>query len=231
MIIRYPTGSYDIFGSLSKASNISWYISSNDPPRSSDVVLKVPIAEESRTLPPPAIKSIKRGTYGELVYTISTANNTIAASLTKVYGEGDILGFSIPETANVDIPRSENIQLRHDLNEINLSDVGLDSEDVVKFNNSVSVVQTTLEASFLVVRSSISDLEITIQEIQKKINETNKALSAVTIIGDVELQIKIKSKLDSYQSQLNLMVEDHNQKTTELSGIVDDMIQIGMVAK
>ena len=79
MIIRYPTGLYNLFGSINDAPNITWHISNNNPPRSNDVIIKIPLSEEIRQAPISSIdRKVRRKAYGDLVYTINEVNNKIA---------------------------------------------------------------------------------------------------------------------------------------------------------
>ena len=232
MIIRYPTGLYNLFGSIENAPNVTWYISNDDPPRSKDVTIKIPPSEEIRQIPTsPVDRKVRRKAYGDLVYTINEVNNRIANSGKKQYGEGDILDFTEDDRDDLSIPRGKRVEYRHDLNELDMESIGLDEKDIEKFNSEVYDKKEELENQYLSIRQDIEDIEINIKETQKKINESDKALSAVKILGDSELENKIIVKKSQYVAKINELTIEHNKKSTQVAAIVDNLFKIDMVAK
>lgn len=232
MIIRYPTGLYDSFGRLAQSTNITWHISSEDPPRSNNIVIKIPIAEESQDLPGFEYeRKTRRQAFGKLIYTINEANRTVAGSIVKLFAEGDVLDFQDDDRADLNIPRSDRLEAQHSLNEIDLEAAGLNSNDIENFNSLIYDKKITLEKQFLVIRAEIHDIETGIQEIQKKINESNKALEAVRILGDKDLGAKIEEKRVTYQDEHDALAKQHNTKTEELAVVVNNLGKIDMVAK
>lgn len=232
MIIHWPTGLYDEYGSLDDAPNVTWYISNNPPPEDNSITIKVPVAEEIRPAPDKIFDNqTRRLSFGNLVYTINEAANTIPGSAVKTYSEGDIIEFSDDDRPDLTMPRNNTVQFRHDLNELDLESVGLDDEEVNEFNLSVSNKKNELEKQFLSIRTEINDIEIKIPETQKKLNESIKALNAANILEDQELIDKITSKRDQYNEELDSLVEQHNEKVEELGVIVDKLNRIDMVAK
>ena len=232
MIINYPTGLYNLFGSIEDTSNVTWYISNNEPPRSSDVIIKIPIAEELQPLPVTVInKKVRRQSFGDLVYTINEANNSAAASGKKQYSEGDILDFQEDNRENLGIPRGKRVEFRHNLNELDMESIGLDDEDVERFNSDVYDKKDELEQQYLSKRQDIGNIEIGIQEMQKKINESNKALNAILILDDEDLQKKVEDRKAEYESQMSELVVRHDELVEEVAAIVDNLNKIDMVAK
>lgn len=232
MIIRYPTGLYNPFGRLSNFDNVTWHISSEDPPRSNDVIIKIPIAEELKNLPGVAYeRKQRREAFGELIFTINESNRTMTGSATKLYGEGDVLEFQNDDRQDLVMPRGDRVESRHNLNDLDLSSVGLEADDIEQFNLSIYDKKSELERQFLDVRSEISDLETQIQEVQKHINETNKALNAVKVLEDDQLESKILDKRNQYQEQHDDLVNEHTSKSDDLASIVDNLNRIDMVAK
>jgi len=232
MIIKFPTGLYNSFGSIKNAPNVTWYISNNDPPRSNDVIIKIPPSEEVQPIPSPTIeRKTRRLTYGDLVYTISEATNSVAMSGKKTYSEGDILEFRDDDRENLDVPRGKRVEFRHDLNELDMESIGLDDDDIDKFNSDVDDKKTELEEQYLAKRQEIENIEIGIQETQKKINESEKALNAVLVLDDEELQNKIEERKEIYEEQIAVLTQQHADATAEVALIVDDLQKIDMVAK
>jgi len=233
MIIKYPTGLYNLFGSIKDAPNVTWYISTEAPPRSNDVIIKIPTAEEVRQIPVSNIeRKTRRKTYGDLVYTINEVNNSVTNSGKKQYGEGDVLEFSeIEDEESISIPRGKRIEHRHDLNELDMEAIGLNEDDIEKFNSDVYDKKEELEQQYLLIRQEIENIEIDLKDIQKNINESNKALNAVMILEDKELEDKINIKKIEYESQINLLTKQHEEKTQLVASIVDDLNRIDMVAK
>jgi hypothetical protein len=211
---------------------VTWYISNEDPPRSSGVTIKIPPSEEIRQIQPPIIeRKTRRKAYGDLVYSINEVNNSLTNSGKKQYSEGDVLDFTEDNRENLGVPRSKRIEHRHDLNELDMESIGLNQDDINKFNSDVYDKKEELENQYLVIRQEIEDIEINIKGIQKKINESNKAISAVKILGDQDLENKINIKKSEYESQIDDLTEQHNIKTEEIASITNDIINIDMVAK
>lgn len=232
MIINYPTGLYDEYGDLDNVPNVTWYISNNPPPEDNNITIKVPVAEEIRPAPDKIFDGqTRRLSFGDLVYTINEASNTVPQSATKAYSEGDIIEFSDDDRPDLDMPRSNNVQFRHDLNQLDLASVGLNDDEVDDFNLSVYNKKKELEEQFLEIRTTINNIEIKIPETQKKLNESVKALNAAVILEDQELIDKITAKRDQYNNELDTLVEQHNEKVDELGAIVDRLNKIDMVAK
>lgn len=232
MIINYPTGLYNLFGNIQDTANVTWYISNNQPPRSGNVIFKIPPAEELRNLVPATInKKDRRNVYGDLIYTINEASNSVAYSGKKQYCEGDILDFSDTSIVDIDIPRGKKIIHRHDLNELDTESIGFDDDDINKFNSDVYDKKEELEQEYLLLREDVENLEIFIKETQKKVNESNKALNAIVVLGDEDLNNKISSKKEEYETELNNLVNEHKEKSEQLSTIVDNLYKIDMVAK
>lgn len=232
MIIRYPTGLYNLFGSIEDVPNITWYMSSEAPPRSKNVIIKIPTAEETRQAPnSPIERKARRNTYGNLVYTINEVNNSIANSNKKQYGEGDILDFAeIDDKESIDIPRGKRVEHRHNLNELDTEAIGLDKDDIEKFNSDVYDKKEELEEQYRLIRQDVENIEINLEEIQKNINESNKALNAIIILGDKELEDKINTKKTEYELQVDILTKQHKEKTQQVALIVDDLNKIDMVA-
>jgi len=232
MIISYPTGLYNLFGSLDDSPNVTWYISNNAPPRSNNVITKIPPAEEVRRIPVSDIdKKTRRNVYGDLVYTINEASNSVANSGKKQYGEGDILDFVEDDREVLEIPRGKRIEHRHDLNELDAISIGLDQDDVDKLNSDIYDKKEELEQQYLLIRQDIENIEISIKETQKNINESNKALNAVIILDDEELQNKIEAKKSEYEKEIDDLTDEHKEKSSKLAVIVDNLFKIDMVAK
>lgn len=232
MIIKYPTGLYNLFESINDAPNITWYISNNAPPRSKDVIIKIPPSEEIRQIPiSPIDRKVRRKSYGDLIYSINEVNNKIANSGKKQYGEGDVLDFAEDNRDDLSIPRGKRVEHRHNLNELDMESVGLDEDDVAKFNSGVYDKKEELENQYLLVRQDIEDIEINIKETQKKVNESNKALDAVKILGDFELENKIIIKRSQYIYKITELSVEHDQKSAQVAVIVDDLFKIDTVAK
>jgi len=232
MIIKFPTGLYNLFGSIDNAPNITWYISNNEPPRSNNTTIKIPAAEERRKIPLLVInRKTRRQAFGDLVYTINEATNSVALSSKKEYSEGDILEFRNDDRENLGIPRGKRVEFRHDLNELDTESIGLNGDDVGKLNSDIYDKKVELEQQYLSIRRDIENIEINIRETQKKINESNKALNAIIILGDEELQHKVENKKLEYEVQITELTEQHSIKIKEVAVVVDNLNVIDMVAK
>jgi hypothetical protein len=229
MIINYPTG---LYVGLNSEDNVTWHISNNEPRRSADAVIRIPFAEEIRPLPLPEFDDqSRRSTYGELIYTINDTSKSQAGSGTKAFAEGDVIDFQDGDAISIGIPRSNRIEFKHNNNQIDLESAGLTEEDIDELNSSAFLKKKELDEEFASLRTFISDIETGIVEVQKNINETNKALSAVSVLGDDELTEKISHKLTEYQDQLNDLTQLHEEKLSELDAVVDQINKLDVVVK
>lgn len=230
MIINYPTGLYNTFGNLGNQSNITWYISNNIPPRSNSVITKIPVAEELNKKENFVFDNkTRRQTFGNLIFSIEESNDTISGSNIKTFAEGDVLDFDVANESNLQIPRNNKIEFRHNSNEIDYKAMGLNEQEIDDICSTIYDKNNELNEQFIILRQEINDIDVTINELQKNINEVTKAINAIAILDDKDLLDKLNHKKDEYQKNMEELMVSHNEKTTELNMLVDNITSINMV--
>jgi len=189
MIITAPTGLYKgILPTENSSGNVTYTISTQDPPRANITVLQLPIAEELATAPDEVhSEKDRREQFGELIFSlVQSSRNLIGASNAKTFEVGEILDFEvgIPTEDLVNVRSPDDIEIQHNTNMLNLENLGLTQEEIESLEEQSAVRQKELEAEFAQKQNELKDFDNEIRETQKTINENNKALRAVqTILG------------------------------------------------
>lgn len=238
MIIKYPTGLYKSrFAWLTQVSdtmvhNITWYISSAEPPRLIDRFAQVTKTEDHESLPP------KEHTYpqrrrdaGGLAFTIREASNTDTGSVAKQFEEGQVLeSQDLASIEQIDIASSNIMEVRHDNNSLDLDKlepIGIDPESIVS-KSEVAIRQYSEQLN--VTRSSVMDLELQITEIQKQINELEKIKNAVHLV-EPGSEAAIDSAIAGLQSTLNIKAGEHDAKAAEVEDLKDKIRSVSQLVR
>jgi hypothetical protein len=224
MIINNPTGLYkSLFGWEPAISNqdyvynISWYISSNDPPTIRDNFAQITNNAVS-TLLPQRMHTLRsrRNTYGQLIFTVDDSSYSQLGSSKKQFEEGQILDFNDVQSITLVVPSVGKVDIRHNNNILDVKSYLPDNLDDSWDDLSVEAADKlrTLSDQYTQARSLVLDLEIEIKELQKSINEVNKAIASVHIIdpgGPIETQLILKNQeyniiIVNKQSEYNAQV-------------------------
>lgn len=189
MIIRFPTGLYkSVLPAGKESGNITYTISTQDPPKTNVRITQIPPGEEFQPAPDKIFDdATRREQFGDLIYTIANNSRSLPGSNIKQFELGEILAFEEnPPQQEVQSLRSpDSIEIRHDTNVLDLSSLGLTDEEIVVLVAGSEEKQAELEQEFNDKNIEAKNLDTAITENQKKINETNKAIKATREVFDI----------------------------------------------
>lgn len=220
MIIRYPTGAYENIIN----DNVTWVISSEDPPQSIEKFNKLPIAEERKTVSLNYNKLSYRSTLGELVFSVQQSSPSDVGSSRSHFVVGDVLDFNTGENLSINIAPSNKIETRHDVNIVDYKSAGLSDEEINKIRYESKNKKDILDMEFKNLMYEIANIESTISELQKSVNETQKAINAVEILGDKDILLKLNNNKIELEKNINELIKEYNEKT-ELSESIKNNIR------
>jgi hypothetical protein len=212
--------------------NITWHVSSNNPPTTFRTYTQVPVVESIRPLPRRAhSRDVRRSTKGDLVFSVNETHGRRTPSGKKQFAEGEVLEFGDVNVADIAIPPSNKIEARHNTNILDLESLGLEEEQVSDLYSRAMDTRESLDERYQTVRSQIEDLESLIRDTQKSINEVNKAIAAVAVIGDESIESSLNNKLESLQTDLHEYVTQHEAAVAESESIMDQIRQINEMVR
>ena len=231
MIIEFPTALYlsELPLRASDVGSVTFEISSEDPPRQSQNLQQLPIAEQLRPLPDKIFsREDDRANAGDLLFSISQSARSETGSNKKQFEIGQFLDFnqeSLPEVTVTEVPTK--LDLQQNTNILDLESLGLSEDDIEVITKQANETfnQTINELNSL--KEQIDNTKILISENQKSINEARKASSAVELLEDVNsilatIQKKEQDLLqerDSLTNTVNVLNKQAKDKLEELLSI------------
>lgn len=236
MIIRYPTALYaDKLPTAGSGGNLTFLVSTTIPNRAQFDIVTIPQAYERRTKGPRQVTS--RSTIGLLAFTSVSTNVGVVGSGKKHYEVGQVLEFGGTAATAVDpMLVGSTTEIQHDLNVLDLSDVGLSISDQVAVTSAAETQFKTLQATLSATRNSRLAVEVQISEVQKTRNETQKAFSAVTVLAasDAAFQpmaISLQTKLDTADAELANLTQVANDAAALATTIQDQLRALAQVVR
>ena len=179
----------------SDVGNVTYTISNNDPASAAGNFIIYPVAEKLRKRSSKHYdQDQRRASLGKLVYTITTGGVSVVGKSTKLFEVGQILEFSdiSPTVSDVDSVLGR-IEIQHNTNLLDLEALGLTETEVNQLQNDSATYKEQLETQLTQTQNSIADNKSSIIELQKTINEANKALDAIAALGgDDDIASKIQ---------------------------------------
>lgn len=243
MIIKAPTGLYrSILPRGTEAGNISYTISSQDPPRPFINISQLPVIEELTPAPDKIFDDeTRRNQFGELIFTIAHSNKNIAGSNAKTFSVGEVLAFDIlpPSEELVTVRSPDDVEVQHNTNLLDLSKLGLTDDEIVALAMRSSAKQVELEKLFVNKQNEIKHFEVEIGEVQKTINENNKTLNAVMELlglnpGETSDNVvfqKLSKNVTDLQTRLDTLITNRNAAATEVAEIHKSIIKISELVR
>ncbi len=241
MIISAPTALYKSIlpKSESDPSNVTFTVSSNDPPRSSQNSQIISSVEELRQLPERVVTQDDREkTYGTYVFSVAAGSQTQVGLGTKSFEVGQILEFEeeIPGTVTpLEVP--EEVDIQHNTNLLDYQMLGLtQAETNLLIKDAKNDFNKILDELNLTM-TNVNNYQIKVQDNQKEINETRKAKDAAKVVleysgstaaGEIYDKLVIREAELLRQRQiiidelnaLNSTAKDLYNKTLELQEVV-----------
>lgn len=243
MIIKFPTGLYkSVLPEGSSSGNITYIISSQNPPRSAVNANKLPVSEELLPAPESVHTDLeRREQLGELVFSISSGSRSVPGSNVKFYEAGEVLIFDNLEPVEevVATRAPDRIEVRHDTNLLDLEAVGLTTEEANAIRLLSAEKERDLQRQFSTKRTEISNLDASILENQKNINESTKTLNAIMeLLGipdggtsDNSIYVKVANNLEDLKDQRNVLISSRNTASSELEEINQSIVRISELVR
>jgi len=235
VIIRFPTGLYErqIPAEPEDTGNVTYVISNEDPLASTGNFIIFPIAEKLKKRSSRVYTDQeRRATYRDLVYSISSGGNTIKGRSTKLFEIGQILEFTDENVASEITTVSDELEIQHNTNLLDLERLGLSDIEISLVSTNSAEIQKQLGIQLSAALDGAADVDAEIKDLQKTINEANKAISALEVLGaDNSIIDKVKEKLAESESQQQALIEEKSALNTELTSLRDQIYSISELVR
>jgi len=186
MIIKFPTGLYDLPSDPSNNTSVTFTVSNERPPRTNLVYPKIPDGLNSRKRVPRdlALKE-RRGSVGDLVFSVSRASRNTEGNNAKQFELGQILDFSDAPLQTVDpMLVSPVTETQHDLNRFDYESLGVSEAEQQLIADNSLVVHDNLMIELNRLKELRANTEVVINVQQKRINEANRNIDAMVIMAE-----------------------------------------------
>ena len=241
MIIKFPTGFYTnvIPTHPSDVGNVTFTISDSTPPRSELLFPQIPTGLYYRK----RNHNNSDRHLSEPIFYISSANSQVLNNNMQQFEIGQLLEAKPPADiflTNIDVFGAH--ASTHDLNILDLEDMGLDTLEIKAINDNSSAIYLDLIIRLNVNKASVNAFDIEINKSQKSINETQKTVLAVNVMiensseGAVKDRlIRTKDSLDRLliitQEGLHLLVSSREAKAGDILFLTDELNKLALVVK
>jgi hypothetical protein len=183
VIISFPTALYHPnLPTDDESGNVTFLISSEDPPRPQTSTLQLFRGEEIKPLPHRIFTDEDRlKVLGELVATVSSGATISVGLGKKAFEVGQLLEFNEVEDETAEPTTNlspDGIDLQHNTNILDLESAGLSETDIDQLLASAKTRFDALIIEFKGLQSTIKELRIKIDGNQRLINEVRKANTA-----------------------------------------------------
>lgn len=222
MIISNPTGLYTpILPKSGEVGNITYTISTQDPPRSQEIFVQLPLSEEIRKSPDRIFTKIqKRRFYGQLLYDITIPGPSDEGSGNKQFEIGEVLEFT-DQDLEADFYELSRIELRQDLKVVDFSIAGLTEEEYNELVLGSEKKINELSDEINKIGQNIKVNSSNISENQSAINNSNNILENIIVVLGLNHPSagKVKQNIENLQEERNKLLKEREG----LQFILDDL--------
>ena len=239
MIIKYPTGLYasSLPHSPSDAGNVTFTISSTEPPRTSLLFPKLPPGVSGRRRTPKVIDvAQRRKDVNNLLFTINSVSRAVTATSIRQYEVGQLLNFGDVESLRALDPDTSGFssEIRHDTGLLDYERLGFTPSQQQVVEAEADLAYRRLEVELSSNRQDNSDLQIQIGENKKLLTEAGKALDALSAMGSsdpiiVAMVANLMTKRQTLNAQLGTLINRANAASRAASATLAalrDMAQV-----
>lgn len=241
MIIKFPTGLYrDVLPvNPQDSGNVTFTISNTTPPRTNLVFPKIPagLVDRGREQPVPVDQLTNRQSLGTLIFTISSAKRRMVGNNTRQFEIGQVLEFDGNSGRSVEpMLVSEVTEIQHNTNTFDYDSLGVtsDEQEVIAKESFKTHAALTEQLNGLKRKRADAEIEVNVQ--QKVINETNRTLSALEVIGDTSGDVAAlieklkKRRADAFKAR-DKAINDANVFATEADQVLAKLRAVSVVLK
>jgi hypothetical protein len=173
----------------------------------------------------------RRKSVAELVFSIIQTSQTQSGSSMRQFEVGQVLGFDEDLSPVISVPTNSSIEIRHDTNVLDLSGLGMSEDEINTIYEKAFRMRNDLNIQFESARTRVENLQISITENQKKINEAAKAIDAVTLIGDETILKELQDKQVSLMSERDQLVQEYEKQSALSDTLKDQIRQISQMVR
>jgi len=216
---------------------VTWTISNNPPPTSSLSFTKLPKIFNLFKKNPKVYGDLERKNLnGKLVLSTAMSYTSDIMSNKKLYEPGQILEFTdtIDNTSSINLPITpDDIITSHDVNQIDLESLGLTADEASSLQSQSYQMKLDIERSIMTIKIDLEGIKGDIIETQKKINESDRAIKATTVLLGSADQIVIKLEANKviFNSDLTTLNNNFNAKSAELDNLYNQLTTINQLVK
>lgn len=238
MIIKFPTALYaSVIPTVEDVGNVSWLISSNDPPRPSAAPIPLQLGESSQPLPPrtnsPADRLVA---LGELVFALSFGTTREVGVGAKAFEVGELLDFEaedgVTQIDGLNVP--DVVDVQQNTNMLDLVGAGLTQDEADDLVQSAQTKFDELMNSLNDIKTTINDKKVQIQDTQRLLNEAIKATNAaIQVFGGTDNVVvtKLTNRQSELVKQRDSLVVGVNNLSAQAQTTYDDLIKIKEVVR
>jgi hypothetical protein len=235
VILRFPTGLYanQIPQDPEDTGNVTYTISNEDPLTSGEEFILFPFAEKSRSRGARVYTNDeRRAALGDLVYTIDMSSAPITGTSRKLFEVGQVLEFTDEEIADV-APNlvGRDLTLQHNTNLLDLNSLGLSDNEISKIESDSMALKEQLDEQLTALMNVIEDNETEIANLQKSINEANKAMAALLVLEDTESYQKVQQTRDQAMSNQQTLIATVNSQLGNSQVLRDKILAISQLVR
>jgi len=236
MIIRYPTGLYvdQLPKQPSDEGNVTYTISNNNPSTSQGNFIIYPVAEKLKKRSTKHYnQEERRATMGNLVYTLTSGGVSAVGRSTKLFEVGQVLEFTDEEPSVSGVDSVPNrVEIQHNTNLLDLEALGLTEAEAIQLQVDSATLKEQLEIQLTDTQNQIADNKSSIVELQKTINEANKALSAIAALGeDEDFAAKIRQTKQNAEDEQSTLIVQTNSLEALASTIEDKLLAVSQLVR
>lgn len=220
----------------SDVGNITWTISSQDPPNSEGSFVKVPASQILRKRDPRIYNNEdRRASLGQLAITLASNDYNNTWSNKKLYEPGQVLEFSdVDNISELDIQSVPvEVEIIHNTNQLDLENLGLEEDDIISISRLADAKKGELETQLTQKKLELEIIKGNIVDNQKKINEADKAIAAVRLIvaaNDPRLIRLVESRAVATASKDSL-TDEYNAVVADIDNIYGQLLTISQLVR
>lgn len=237
MIIKTPTGLYSsvLPHNPGDGGNVTFTISTADPPRTNLLFPKLsPGVSDRRKLPRTIDVAVRRQDLDVLLYTVQRSGRSALGTGMRQYEVGQVLEFGDPASLRTLDPFTAGMEseTRHDTGLIDYDRLGVTAEQQDAVQQLGQLAYSAKRAELADARVRYDQTLVNIQENQKLIAETTKALDALAVLGDSRLGAVVaelsasRQRLFADRSRLAGEANELAQAATAILGQLRSLAQV-----
>jgi len=235
MIIKAPTGLYrSILPSGREAGNVTFVISSNDPPKTGELFLQLPPVEDQRSAPDRVFNKLdSRKFLGNLVFDITVSGISSSGSGTKQFEIGEILDFNNAENRNVDVYELESIELRQDTNVVDFERHGISKSEYEELVRNARKQMNEITEEIAKLGTQLKANTDNVSANQAEINQSNKLLDNIVVVQgeNNDLVDKVKSVIAQKEEEKTDLLNKRDELQNQIDELRDRLHKVREVVR